>query len=208
MTPVRSTPAAQPMTAGRPSGSQERPGDPGERRRALVEHVAVRGRDPVGDCLVGHERQVPVADLVRITEDAGTALDLVGPADVDHLADPKVVQRPLRGDRELVEGIGSKERPPASLPAVAGRVATDIAQVARAGEAEKALRERGSVGSVGGHEARRLPHQAPSRRRGWPSHPGSSAKRVARPWSGPGLSRARIAVLLEGAIPRSARRPG
>ena len=181
MTPVRSTPAAQPMTAGRPSGSQERPGDPGERRRAPVEHVAVRGRDPVGDCLVGHERQVPVADLVRIAEDAGTPLDLVGPADVDHLADPKVVQRPLRGDRELVEGIGSEERPPASLPAVAGRVAADVAQVARAGEAEMALRERGSVGNVGGHE----PEGYRTRRRrdggggratpapprsGWPGH--------------------------------------
>ena len=152
MTPVRSTPAAQPMTGGEAVRLEERPGDPGERRRAPVEHVAIRCRDPVGNCLVGHERQVPVADRVRIAEDAGTPLDLVAPADVDHLADPKVVQRTLRGDRELVEGIGSEERPPARLPAVAGRVAADVAQVARAGEAEVALRECGSVGNVGGHE--------------------------------------------------------
>ena len=114
----------------------------------------------------------------------------MSPADVDHLADPKVVQRLLRGDRELVEGIGPEERPPAGLPAVAGRVATDVAQVARPGEAEMTLGERRAVGNVGGHEPEGY-RTGGRRDAGRPSHPGSSAKRVARPWSGPGMSRAR-----------------
>ena len=194
MTPVRSTPAAQPMTAGQAVGLHERASDAGERRRARVEHVAVRRRDPVRDRLVGHQRQVPVVDLVRIVEDAGSPLHLVRPADVDHLADPKLVQRLLRGNRELVEGIGPEERPPAGLAAVAGRVAADVAQVARPGEAEMPLVERRSVGNgnVGrrhepeGYRTGRLRDGGSGRatpappRSGWPGHGAGPAVGRAR----------------------------
>ena len=181
MTPVRSTPAAQPMTAGSPPGSQERPGDPGERRRARVEHVAIRGRDPVRDRLVGHERQVPVADLVRIAEDAGTPLHLVFPADVDHLADPKVVQRLAarrpgagRGHRS---GGASASGSPGRRRQGSRRRRAGCASRGGGGGAQRARvgRERRRA------RARRLPHRAPARRRGgratpapprsgWPGH--------------------------------------
>ena len=184
---------AGPVDAGRAAddrreavGLEERAGDSGERRRARIEHVAVRGRDPVRDRLVGHQRHVPVADLVRIAEDAGSPLHLVGPADVDHLANPKVVQRLLRGDRELVEGIGPEERPPAGLPAVAGRVAADVAQVARPGEAEMALSERGSVGNVGGHEPEATAPDAGA------TEGAAEPPRLLREAGGPAMERARL----------------
>ena len=196
---------AGPVDAGRAAddrrqavGLHERPGDPGERLRARIEHVAVRGRDPARNRLVGHERHVPVADLVRIAEDAGAPVHLVCPADVDHLADPKVVQRLLRGDRELVEGIGPEERPPAGLAAVAGRVAADVAQVARPGEAEMPLGERGSVGrNVGRHE----PEGYRTRR----LRDGGAAEppRLLREAGGPAMERARPSSRARGTARRS-----
>ena len=116
-----------------------------------------------------------------MAEDAGSPLHLVGPADVDHLADPKVMQHLLRGDRELVESIGPEERPPAGLPPNASGIAANVTQVTRAWESEMPIGEHGSVGNVGGHEPEgyRIGRRCDGRsgratpappRSGWPGH--------------------------------------
>ena len=114
--------------------------------RPFIEERAGRGLDKLERLLedqrkfgdVVHDLLHEVADARVAREDGGPRGELVGPAEVDHAAEPPREESVLRGRRQEVERVGPEEDPPAGPAPVERRVAADVAQVAGAGEPEVA----------------------------------------------------------------------
>jgi virginiamycin B lyase len=122
------------------TGLEERPNDLDELRSANVEH------EPVDVCqalprprVLVEQRDVPVPDGVGGAEHARVFVELARPAQIDDLAEAERDQLCLRCRGQPVECVGSEQRPPPGAEAVSGRVATDVAQVARAREPDVAI---------------------------------------------------------------------
>ena len=93
-----------------------------------------------------------VVDRVVVERERAPFADLVGPAQVDHRAQPELADHLEIGTGEAVQAVGAVQRPPPGGATVGGGISTKVTEVVHRLEHDEAVGVRTHVGQgIGCH---------------------------------------------------------